>query len=1020
MRPSRIPGKSSIVSRVSGLVLLVLPLVCYFQNLPKGQASPLESPPASECPTLKRSKRWLEKAGARGNAEAMNQLGYMYMEGDDVRRNLVLAQQWLEKAAALGSACAMSNLGSLHYYDQGPRYNLSQAHQWFEKAASRGNAHAMNGLALTYFHDRDFAHTREWLEKALALGSADAMTNLCFLYQWGLGVQKDNIKAEALCEKGAALGSSAAMNNLAMLYYGPSGSDMQRGRIKTEALRTRAAARGSTAAMNSLSMIYYGPFEAKKDYAMAQYWFNRAAKSGNHSAMYTLGLMFDDGIGVPRDYKKARKWYEKSLSNTRFEESGMRLRPTYALGLTYEQGKGVRRNAERACAWYEKSAAFGNPQAMDRLARVYRDGLGVTRDAQRANFWQSRLDALQPPRKPLGPACMAADLDASVQVAAGPSSFYTLAFNYRNISGHDCVLEQRHPPSLVPDVFPNGTRVQLCDNCLEPVPKPDHPILSPPLLKKDEFAHLAFSWKTGPADETGPCLQPNWMSSAVSQDLQHAYLLVCPALLRRVCSPVQTGQYETGVFGQNSVPAGKEGVSLVLLQDSKTHYPGQQIEVAGSASEPGALLGSNQQTCPVVLQRTRSPEGDTRWDWLGNNWCKPEHIAGDGPNREVALRFDSGQDSRWGGLGDHSISLIQLLPPGENGEIRMVESNTVHLDIADNTTMPRRWGPQVKGIAVDVTLDNHTFELGEDIPLHIAMENFSADAPVVGPTPIWDAGFVVGIAVRDACQNPIKRSGGKLYTGHGRMLPYAKGVVVATERTLKNEGLLPAEPGTYSVTVTWCPDTCTGLGCGESLSLIRAPTYEHYAVVQDTETFEVVDPNHPQATNLGGTVGPCGRPGFEQVATSFGPYTALLDHATGLEWLHLDLTAGLSYSQVKKNLAAGGKFEGWRYATPAELQQFFADFDGSPDGYSTDRQFVSLLIKALGGPLGTFGNPSTGWHRECMEGLVDVPFALGHANYGYIAEDSSSGPVIDPKLEGSSRDDGAPYYIGSYLVRSDH
>ena len=140
------------------------------------------------------------------------------------------------------------------------------------------------------------------------------------------------------------------------------------------------------------------------------------------------------------------------------------------------------------------------------------------------------------------------------------------------------------------------------------------------------------------------------------------------------------------------------------------------------------------------------------------------------------------------------------------------------------------------------TTDRQTFALGEDIPLHIALENFRADDPVVGMTPLWDRGMVVTIDVFDAYQNPIKRSDGRRYGGHGHWLAYEKGVVVPMEETLTNVGLLPTEPGSFTVTVTWSPHTCTGPDCGRSGGVSGQP----YATVQDTVSFDIVAGNHPQ------------------------------------------------------------------------------------------------------------------------------------------------------------------------------
>ncbi len=51
-----------------------------------------------------------------------------------------------------------------------------------------------------------------------------------------------------------------------------------------------------------------------------------------------------------------------------------------------------------------------------------------------------------------------------------------------------------------------------------------------------------------------------------------------------------------------------------------------------------------------------------------------------------------------------------------------------------------------------------------------------------------------------------------------------------------------------------------------------------------------------------------------------GTYTT--DSATGLDWLDLSLTNSMSYDQVSSQFGVGGLFEGYRYATVAELDAF--------------------------------------------------------------------------------------------------
>ena len=44
-------------------------------------------------------------------------------------------------------------------------------------------------------------------------------------------------------------------------------------------------------------------------------------------------------------------------------------------------------------------------------------------------------------------------------------------------------------------------------------------------------------------------------------------------------------------------------------------------------------------------------------------------------------------------------------------------------------------------------------------------------------------------------------------------------------------------------------------------------------------------------------------------------HTYLTDTATGLDWLDVTTTAGMSFNQVSSQLGSGGQFAGWRYAT---------------------------------------------------------------------------------------------------------
>jgi hypothetical protein len=159
---------------------------------------------------------------------------------------------------------------------------------------------------------------------------------------------------------------------------------------------------------------------------------------------------------------------------------------------------------------------------------------------------------------------------------------------------------------------------------------------------------------------------------------------------------------------------------------------------------------------------------------------------------------------------------------------------------------------------------------------------------------------------------------------------------------------------------------------------------------------------------------------FELIDTSFGERTALLDKATGLEWLRLNFTADRSYERILKEIEPGGEFQTWRVANVGELRIFFGHFTGTQDGRSTDPGIERKLQRLLGGPLDEPFNSSTGWHRTSTEGWVSDQRCCDHERIfrfgGYMQEDP--GPVATIGIgEGSAAANFASHSSATFLVR---
>jgi hypothetical protein len=91
----------------------------------------------------------------------------------------------------------------------------------------------------------------------------------------------------------------------------------------------------------------------------------------------------------------------------------------------------------------------------------------------------------------------------------------------------------------------------------------------------------------------------------------------------------------------------------------------------------------------------------------------------------------------------------------------------------------------------------------------------------------------------------------------------------------------------------------------------------------------------------------------------------VLDPSTGLQWMNPSATVNMSFVDVSSQLAPGGEFYGYRYATYPEVRQFWVDeglTNGTPELCTPNcfaefypRATVEALFTTLG--LGNFVDP---------------------------------------------------------------
>lgn len=147
----------------------------------------------------------------------------------------------------------------------------------------------------------------------------------------------------------------------------------------------------------------------------------------------------------------------------------------------------------------------------------------------------------------------------------------------------------------------------------------------------------------------------------------------------------------------------------------------------------------------------------------------------------------------------------------------------------------------------------------------------------------------------------------------------------------------------------------------------------------------------------------------------FGSNTVTQDTDTGLEWLDVTVTAGMSYSSVLAEMSVGGDLDGYRYATVDELDQLIANFGYTPvngtcpelntycdESIAGDSSLIENIIKMLGDT------------HDAYYDSIDAPYDYDSSGAGYVygllaGEDTMAQTAIILDSERVLRSDGSAY-----------
>jgi TPR repeat protein len=220
-----------------------------------------------------------------------------------------------------------------------------------------------------YFHGhgviQDYEKAKKFYEDALHLGSGRACSCLAKMYEEGIGVEKDLIKAFGLYKEGDRLEDPACRFALGKYFENNLVPEDEKSRGIEDAVSyyEYAADKGYAEAMTKLGYMHEHRIYYEKDVSKALDYYKKAKKQNDPLAINYLGLYYYRmAQRSEKDLKE--KYYEQAVNL--FKES-RRLGCTEAsnnLGMCYEQGTGVERDMKEALECYMEAATQGYSQGM--------------------------------------------------------------------------------------------------------------------------------------------------------------------------------------------------------------------------------------------------------------------------------------------------------------------------------------------------------------------------------------------------------------------------------------------------------------------------------------------------------------------------------------------------------------------------------------------------------------------------------------------------------------------------------
>ncbi len=222
------------------------------------------------------ASNWFKKSAEQNLVDAQTILGYQYMYGDGITKDIDKAIELLETAQAQGSAYACFLLGKIYHFDpqKKSRFTASGYYVW---AIEMGSTEAKRYRADMYMDTKDYKEALDLYVRALKEGCVESAYNAANMFEYGRGCDVNNELAFNLYLHAAQNGVMMAQHNVGAYYY--NAKYVEKDIQKAFEWYLKAANQGSAVSQHNIGMMYYNG-DLTQDLEVALAWFKKSFESG--------------------------------------------------------------------------------------------------------------------------------------------------------------------------------------------------------------------------------------------------------------------------------------------------------------------------------------------------------------------------------------------------------------------------------------------------------------------------------------------------------------------------------------------------------------------------------------------------------------------------------------------------------------------------------------------------------------------------------------------------------------------